>query len=125
METKVVTKKEMIEQFNKDFRMFKRFLKENGKYKFVMKYLFPQEVTLSVFRTKAIQNLYVCPIYDFRDVLHIIPTLGPSYHKLGTRHWEDNLSQLSTQLINYFRDNCGDRVNYIIKDVAAVSFEVF
>ena len=60
-----ITKKEFRERFDEEFRVFSRLLKEMGKYKFLMKYLFSHN-------NKSKDDLFetICRLKSDRNVLH-------------------------------------------------------
>ena len=50
---------------------------------------------------------------DFRDMLHVIKTINPSYSEYGHNHWETNISPTSTAFIHYCNDIFGyDYIKY-------------
>lgn len=91
----------MIVFTKEDFKLFKRFLKERGQYKFVMNYLFPKGRTLESFK-KNIEELKMPNRYTFGDILHLTPCLGPSYFSYGHEFWERNIDPIGRDWITYY-----------------------
>jgi hypothetical protein len=99
-------------------RFFKRFLKDKGCYNEIMRYIIPKNKSMSEFRDDVFNYLYLADYgspssehRDFRDMLHVIKTVNPSYSEYGHNHWERNISPISSAFIHYCNDILG--YNYI------------
>ena len=77
------------EEFDIAMKRFTRFLKDNGYYKLIMKYLFPpgrtKEDMLNALNGNAEPPLRV----PFSYVLGYTHVIGPSYERLGQKYWDD------------------------------------
>lgn len=101
-------------------RFFKRFLKDKGCYNEIMRYIIPKNKSMSEFRDDVFNYLYLIDYNfpgsknrDFRDMLHIIQTVNPSFSKYGYNHWERNISPISSAFIDYCNDTLGyDYIKY-------------
>ena len=94
----------------KCFIIFKRFLKENGRYSFIMSHIFPNGKTKKKF-FKDVRELYTLRShYGFGNILHMRRTLGdydrePYSEKNSDDYWEDNIRKLSNKWQDYFEKN--------------------
>lgn len=77
------------------FKRFKRFLKEEGRYRDIMRYLFPPGRTENDFiqkwvfiTTEGYENI---PLY----ILNQADLLGPSYTEKGYTHWCEHIRELA------------------------------
>ena len=77
------------EEFDIAFKIFTRFLKDNGYYKLIMKYLFPpgrtKQDTLNALNGKTECQIKV----PFSCILGFTHVIGPSYERLGQKYWDD------------------------------------
>jgi hypothetical protein len=96
--------KKAKELYNRYFKVFKRFLKDEGCYNFVKRYLFND-------RNK---DEFLKCVYDFLtdnkgvtfgDILHYIPTLGKSYNEYGHDYWETHIREIDHKWRNYFEEH--------------------
>ena len=83
---KKITKKE----FDDIFKLFKRFLKEEGKYSMVIKYLFPK----SRAKKDMIDAINSKNYISFRDIFNYEETLGPNYQLYGHDFWDKNIKDI-------------------------------
>jgi len=74
-----------------NFKIFKRFLKENGCYHKIMKYLFPSGRSYNDFIDSWIK---ICCVHN---ILNRTETLGPSYKEKGYMDWYINIKEISTK----------------------------
>ena len=81
-------------------KIFKRFLKDRGRFYSMMKFLFGYGRNKKQFYDD-VRKLYKNG-YDFRDILHITYTLGPADKKLGMNFWHKNIKPLSDEFKSYF-----------------------
>ena len=82
-------------------KIFARFLKDIGKYHYIMKYLFGYGRNKKKFYND-VRFLYSKPgrRYDFGDILHITWTLGPADKIIN---WEEFIKPISDDFrFNYF-----------------------
>jgi hypothetical protein len=88
-----------VEQFNKNMSIFKRFLKEEGRYKYMMHYLFGYGRGLDEFydMMDRLEEMG----YSFGDILHLTFTLGPADIIID---WEKNIEKLSDKFRKYYRE---------------------
>lgn len=82
-----LTRKEFRERFEEEFKVFSRCLKEIGKYKFVMKYMFSH-------RNKTKDDLFevMCEHKDIHTNIIRYPTLALSLgylDMLGFKDWSE------------------------------------
>jgi len=82
-------------------KILKRFLKERGKFKFMMFYLFKMGRDKRQFYY-SVKQLYEEFNMDFGDVLHMRPTLGPGDRKFS---WQMYVQTLSDEFKFYFRQH--------------------
>lgn len=94
-------KKMSREEFDKGFKLFKRFLKERGQYTFIMKYLFPNGRSKDDMYKDIINSDYFLRL-DMRDILHANDSLGPSFKESGIVFWMNNIKKVSNDWIIYF-----------------------
>jgi len=92
------------EEFDKGFKVFKRFLKERGQYVFIMKYLFPKGRS----KNDMYKDIINCDYFngcgmDMGDILHITDALGPNFQKMGLTFWEKNMENISSDWMKYFK----------------------
>lgn len=85
------------ENFDKAFKIFTRFLKEHNNYYFIMNYLFPFHRNKYEI-LKAMDDNYIA----FYNILHMIPSLGPSYRKYGHAYWVRHVSQIDKLWVSYW-----------------------
>ena len=91
--------------------MFKRWLKENGQYNFIMKYLFVKPNRSIEEFYQEVKRLYGnsrFDNYDFGDILHITYTLGPSYFNMGNKYWDAVIKPISNDWEIYFNEHKDD-----------------
>jgi hypothetical protein len=77
-------------EFDDIFKLFKRFLKEEGKYSLVIKYLFPKDRTKKDMIDAINSKLYT----SFRDIFNFEETLGVNYQIYGHDFWEKNIRDI-------------------------------
>lgn len=83
---KKITKKE----FDDIFKLFKRFLKEEGKYSLVIKYLFPKNRTKKDMIDAINSKFYT----SFKDIFNYEETLGVNYQLYGHDFWDKNIKDI-------------------------------
>lgn len=91
-------KKLSKQEFDSILKIFKRFLKEEGRYHLVINYLFP------IGRTKedmidAINNETYT---SFKNIFIYGETLGPNYQIYGHDFWEKYICKLHYRWIDYY-----------------------
>lgn len=87
-----------------------------------MNYIFHKKLSLNDFYEIVKVNLYSVNSYtkfDFRDILHIYPTIEYSYEKLGPGYWKDNIKNVSDGFEQYYTDLFGESITKydIIKEM--------
>ena len=95
--------KKSKELYNRYFKVFKRFLKDEGYYPFMKKYLFNDRAK-DKFLKDAYDFLKENRGLSFGDILHYIPTLGKSYNELGQTYWENFISPIDCKWRRYFSE---------------------
>jgi hypothetical protein len=95
----MLTKKEFRERFENEFKVFTRCLKEIGKYKFVMKYMFSH-------RNKTKDDLFevMCEHKDVHTNIIRYQTLALSLTHLDTLGFKD-WSEFTMADANYWSRN--------------------
>ena len=93
--------KKTKELYNEYFKVFKRFLKDNGYYPFMKKYLF-NDRTKSEFLKDVYDYLKKNKGVRFGDILHYVPILGKSYKQRGQDYWEAHVRKIDHKWIIYF-----------------------
>jgi hypothetical protein len=92
----------------KCFRVFTRFLKDDGTYTFVISHIFPDGRSKEHF-FKDVRKLYIKYASNFGDVLHMCNTLGDYYrkdtNKNSPEYWELNIKPISEKWKDYFDKN--------------------
>ncbi len=89
------------EEFNKYFAFFTRFLKDNGYYTIIYKYIFYGNRTINDFY-ESVSDLYFNG-YDFGDILHITYTIGNAYRVLGHDYWDIYIKPIDIKWRQCFR----------------------
>ena len=95
---------EAKELYNRYFKLFKRFLKDEGCYNFMKRYLF-KDRNKNKFLKDAYDLLKEYRSLSFGDILHYILTLGNSYCELGQTHWETHISEIDRKWRKYFEEH--------------------
>lgn len=85
-------------------KILKRFLKERGKFRFMMFYLFKMGRDKCQFYY-SVRKLYEEYCMDFGDILHMRPTLGPGDKKFD---WMIHVQELSNEFKFYFYKHKGE-----------------
>ena len=93
--------KKAKELYNRYFKVFKRFLKDEGYYQFMKNYLF-NDRTKDEFLQDAYDFLTGNKGVNFGDILHYIPILGKSYKEYGQGYWERHIREIDHKWIKYF-----------------------
>ena len=88
------------EEFNIGLKILSRYLKDNGKYSFIMKFLFPYsrpaEKLLDVFNKH--------PFIHFNNIFNYEQTLGPNYNgSIG--YWQLHFCHLHDDWYNFCRNH--------------------
>ena len=91
---KQITKKE----FDDIFKLFKRFLKEEGKYSLIINYLFSKNRT----KKDMINAINSKSYTSFRDIFNYEETLGVNYQIYGHDFWEKNIRNIHYKWIEYY-----------------------
>lgn len=92
------------EEFNIGFKIFSRYLKDNGKYSFIVKFLFPYSRPTE----KLLDTFNKYPSIHFSNIFNYELTLGPNYTALGNgslSYWNDNFSHLHYDWSNFCRNH--------------------
>lgn len=99
METLYLTKAEFRERFEEEFKVFTRCLKEIGKYKFVMKYMFSH-------RNRTKDDLFntICRTKSGKGNVLMHPSLAVSLLYLNTLGFKD-WSEFTMADSNYWSRN--------------------
>ena len=88
-------------EFDSEFRLFKRFLKENGIYKYMMSFLFPGGKD-----KRTIDDLYMTMLgssyFKFPNILNYDATLGPEFKKQGLGYWEIHIRKIHYKWYYYW-----------------------
>ena len=95
--------KKSKELYNRYFKVFKRFLKDEGYYPFMKKYLF-NDRTKDKFLKDTYNFLKDNIGLSFGDILHYIPTLGKSYNEYGHDYWETHIREIDHKWRYYFSE---------------------
>ncbi len=82
------------EEFDIAFKIFTRFLKDNGYYKLIMKYLFPPGRTKEDLYNKGFSEEQTFKI-SFINILNYIHVIGPMYNKLGQEYWDKHIEKVN------------------------------
>ena len=103
------------EEFNMALKILKRFLKEHGRYKYIMSYLFPagrsKNDLLSAINCKG--SIPVEFRIPFCEIFLFTSTLGPSFLKYGRKHWDEHIKEISEEWYSYCIKNHFEYLNYI------------
>lgn len=91
---KQITKKE----FDDIFKLFKRFLKEEGKYSLIINYLFSKNRT----KKDMINAINSKSYTSFRDIFNCEETLGVNYQLYGHDFWEKNIRNIHYKWKNFY-----------------------
>lgn len=92
------------EKIDEYFKLFQRFLKEEGKYMEIINYLFHMPNRSKKKFYEDVKLLYKTGYYDFGDILHIVPALGNSFYILGNQYWRTEIRPLSIKWGSRFLD---------------------
>lgn len=94
-----LTRKEFRERFENEFKVFTRCLKEIGKYKFVMKYMFSH-------RNRTKEDLFnaICQTKNGSSNVLACPSLALSFSYLNTLGFKD-WSEYTMADANYWSRN--------------------
>ena len=90
------------EYIDKCLKVFKRFLKEEKKYCLVMSYLFYPGRTKKEFYD-SVKIIYSLTFFDFGDILHTMPTVGPNYENRNDISYVRDIHPLSTKFKKYWK----------------------
>lgn len=97
------------EQFDLAFKRFSRCMKDNGYYKTIMVYLFPDGRTKNDLLDEINSEIY--PSTTFARLLGYINLLGPSYKKYGQSHWEEYIKTPHCLWVKCCQDNYPEYTN--------------
>ena len=95
----------------KCFSLFKRFLKENGNYVFIMSHVFPHKRKKeNLFEEVKKLYRYKYDEYNFKDILHMRSTLGDYCRDSksilnSNEYWESHIKPISKIWEQYFSEN--------------------
>lgn len=84
-------------EFENEMKVFKRFLKENGVYHFIIKYLFPKNRNKEELFKTLNHNNYT----SMRELFNFEETLGPSYNFYGHGFWKEHIRDIHYKWKNY------------------------
>lgn len=90
------------EKYEALFKLFMRFLKDNGHYPFMKKYLFFRR-TKEEFLNDAYNFFKENNSANFGDILHYIPILGKSFKLLGNPYWSKMVRPINDEWKIYFK----------------------
>lgn len=91
-------------EFDSEFKVFKRFLKDNGYYKHVMSFLFPTGEN-----KRTIDDMYKIMLnseyLNFPNIFNYDDTLGPAYKKLGFGYWDLHIRPIHDKWLEFWCNN--------------------
>ena len=80
-------------------KIYKRFIKEKGKYTYMMKFLFGYKRGKKEFY-ESVKLIYDKYNKTFGDILHMVPTLGPVFNRIN---WYRDIKPISDEFERYFK----------------------
>jgi hypothetical protein len=99
------------EQFNEEFKVFKRFLKEDGTYSLIMNYLFRDRCKEDLFLVFKNNNFYkgMYVVFSFSELL------GSSYRNdtQSFLYWQSVIKPINDRWQNYCLTKVKSVFNYI------------
>jgi hypothetical protein len=88
-------------EYEECFKAFKRWLKDNGYYTFIIHYIFQPGVTKESIYSELLEKRATYRWYTFADVLILLPFVDVAYKKYGPEHWNANISPIHNKWHRY------------------------
>jgi hypothetical protein len=97
------------DEFNIGLKILFRYLKENGRYSFIVKFLFPYDRPIpKLYRTLNYnRRIHFCNIFIYEE------SLGSNYQAMGNEafnYWESNFQDLHYDWLKYCQNHKERRI---------------